>query len=66
MMSQTKFYIEPPAREDGRWEVLKTTVNHPKAYWIVARLATETEAQAMVERLSEPSRVIPPNSTAAT
>jgi hypothetical protein len=51
-MLHTKFYIEPPPREDGRWEVLKANVNQPKVYWIVARVSTEAEAQAMVERLT--------------
>ena len=48
----TKFCIEPPAREGGRWEVLKTTAKHPVVYWTVARVSTEAEAQAMVERLT--------------
>jgi len=50
-MSQTKFHIEPPPVEGGRWEVLKSIANHPKVYWIVARVATEAQAQAIVERL---------------
>jgi hypothetical protein len=51
IMSQTKFHIEPPPVEGGRWEVLKSIANHPKVYWIVARVATEAQAQAIVERL---------------
>ena len=47
----TKFYIEPPPREGGRWEVVKSTAKHPEVYWIVARVTSEAEAQAMVERL---------------
>jgi hypothetical protein len=50
-MSQTKFYIEPPSLAGERWEVLKSIANHPKVYWIVARAATEAQAQAIVERL---------------
>jgi len=51
IMSQTKFYIEPPSLEGERWEVLKSIANHPKVYWIVARVATEAQAQAIVKRL---------------
>jgi len=51
-MLHTKFYIEPPPREGERWEVVKSTAKHPKVYWIVARVSTEAEAQAMVERLT--------------
>ena len=50
-MLHTKFYIEPPPREGERWEVVKSTAKHPKVYWIVARVTSEAEAQAMVERL---------------